>query len=83
MIAICSTFNRFKGFGFAVPADASGQPADSQADIFVHAKTIRNKKYLAKGDLIFYEIGTFKGRPTAINVMVLTTTEPENKAVQS
>jgi cold shock CspA family protein len=77
MIAICSNFDRFRGFGFAIPADESGLPDDTQSDVFVHARSIINKKYLKRGDLIAYEMGTYKGRQVAINVMVLA---PAKKA---
>jgi cold shock CspA family protein len=76
MLAICSSFDRFKGYGFAVPANESGQPDDNQDDVFIHVKSITNKKYLKKGDLISYEKGTFKGRPVAINVTVLAPAAP-------
>lgn len=72
MIAICSHFNRLKGFGFAIPANEAGQPDNTQPDIFVHAKNITNRKFLIEGDLITYDIGAFQDRPVAVNVKVIT-----------
>jgi cold shock CspA family protein len=76
MIGIVNFYDRIKGFGFAIPADESGQPDDTQDDIFVHVKHCQNKKHLKRGDLILYEVGIFKGRPVAINVTVLAPAAP-------
>lgn len=79
MIAIVAMYNRFKGCGWAVPANEFGQPDETRPDIFVHARNVKNKRYLAKGDLIAYEMGEHQGRPTAKEVFVLAEARPEEK----
>jgi cold shock CspA family protein len=71
MIGICSSFDRFRGYGFVVPTDESGEPLD-QPDVFIHANDLKgNRKYLKRGDVIAFEVGTHKERTVAVNAHVL------------
>lgn len=65
MQATVLSFDRRRGFGFAVPDDQT-------ADIFVHRSVLpSNHRYLNDGDRIEYEIGVHAGRPVAVNVTVI------------
>jgi len=59
-------FDRKKGYGFASP-EGGGD------DLFVHAlnfaKEEGNKQpFVDDGDIIYYDLGEYNGRPTAVNV---------------
>jgi len=76
MIAVCVSYNRAHGYGFATPANESGQPDEDQDDVFVHVSKITNKKSVKPGDLISYEMGERDGRPVAVNIVVLAPAAP-------
>jgi len=59
-------FDRKKGFGFA-------KPEEGGEDIFVHQRNLLNdaedqKPELDEGDVIYFEMGDYNGRPTAMKV---------------
>lgn len=59
-------FDRKKGFGFC-------KPEDGGEDIFVHQRNLLNdsedkKPELDEGDVIYFEMGDYNGRPTAMKV---------------
>ena len=65
MQATLLSFDRRRGFGFALPDDHT-------ADIFIHRSVLpSNHRYLNDGDRIEYEIGQRNGRPVAANVTVI------------
>jgi cold shock CspA family protein len=71
MVAVCVSYNRARGYGFATPANNFGQPDENQDDVFIHVSKISNKKSLKPGDIVTYEMGERCGRPVAVNVFVL------------
>jgi helicase MOV-10 len=65
MLGTISFYNRFRGWGFAVP-DGSGP------DFFVHASNLpANHKYLNLGDRISFEVGEARGKPLAIKIQII------------
>ena len=64
-------FDRKKGFGFAAP-DAGGD------DIFLHQLNLQNdsegkRPFVNEGDALSYDIGEYNGRPSALNITMLST----------
>jgi len=56
-------FDRKKGIGFATPA-AGGD------DIFIHRRNFTTQFTLDENDEVFYDVGEYEGRPTAIKISV-------------
>ena len=57
-------WNRFGGWGFALPDDGGD-------DIFLHHSNLHLRRYLTKGDNIEYEKGERNGRPLALNICLV------------
>jgi cold shock CspA family protein len=71
--AICSWWNRLKGWSFLVELAPSGD-ALNQGDIFCHCSAITapsNHKYLVQGTIVSFEMGERNGKPQAKNVQVI------------
>jgi len=56
-------FDRKKGIGFATPAEGGD-------DIFIHRRNFATPFTLDENDEIFYDIGEYEGRPTAVKISV-------------
>jgi len=68
-------FDEKKGFGFASPTEGGD-------DIFVHQQNIVSdvkNAVLNEDDKIYYELGEYKGRPTALNVTLPVGHEPAKR----
>ena len=65
MRATILSFDRRRGYGFAVPDDQT-------ADIFVHRNDLpKDHRYLNEGDRIEYETGQHNGRTAAVNIRII------------
>jgi len=64
-------FDRKKGIGFATPAEGGD-------DIFIHRRNFASSFTLDENDEIYYDIGEYEGRPTAVKISV-----PPDKALKT
>jgi len=58
---IVKWFDRKKGIGFVTPND-------SETDIFIHRRNFVTLFTLDEGDTIYYDMGEFQDRPTALKI---------------
>jgi cold shock protein len=58
-------WNRQRCFGFI-------EPSTGGKDVYVHMRGLKNCSSLEAGELVSYEIGEWKGNPSAVEVEVLT-----------
>jgi cold shock CspA family protein len=65
MKATVLSFDRRRGYGFAVPDDLT-------ADVFVHRSNLpADHRYANEGDRIEYDIDQRNGRPVAVNIRII------------
>lgn len=65
MLATITTYNRRRGWGFALPDESR------KAEIFIHRSNLPMGVAPLEGDRIEYDAGERNGRPVALNIRIV------------
>ena len=62
-------YSTSKGYGFITPTDGGG-------DVFLHATSLERAgiQYLSDGQMVSYELATNKGKVSAVNIKLISST---------